>query len=77
MARLAQQRKHDASIIAHSIHMNALNKNVAGMNGVEEYWLKELSANDRALVKYFREEMARIPADLKRMMEEKRNGTPS
>lgn len=74
MARLSAAQQHAASVIAHAIVVRSMASNVQDMEGFEDFYLKKLSAQDRALVKHFRAELKRIPEDLARMMEKDRNG---
>lgn len=78
MARLTQAQKHAASVIAHAIYASKIDREVEGMNGFEAHYSKTFSANDRALVKFFKEEMTRILQDFAQMLkEEERNGASS
>ncbi len=78
MARVSQSQRSAVSVIAHAILIKDMSGKVKGFQGFYDFLLKDLSANDRALVKLFLEELKRIPADLLKMIEEeKRNGTPS
>ena len=78
MARVSQSQRHAVWVIAHAAMAKDMSRKIKGFEGYYEFWLKQQSAHDRALVTLFLDELKRIPADLMKMVEEeKRNGTPT
>lgn len=74
MARISQAQQAAISVIAHLIWASQIQRNVQGMAGFEQHWLKKQTPHDRALVEFFQAELKRIPGDMAKMMEEERNG---
>ena len=77
MARLSAAQRHAISVVAHGIYAASCDCNVEGMKGFKQSWIKGLSPQDRAMVKFFEEELKRIPRDMLQLMEEDRNGSSS
>ena len=64
MAKLSRPVEQALSLIAHSIIVSNMSRNVEGMETLDAYWKKNLLAKDRALVEYFPKLLKKVKQDL-------------
>jgi hypothetical protein len=53
MANLSTATEHALSVVAHALMAQGIAKNVKGMDGLYEFWLKEQTPKDRKVVASF------------------------
>ncbi|SDI53209.1 hypothetical protein [Propionivibrio dicarboxylicus] len=77
MARLTKAQKRVISIIAHGLVAESISRNVEGLQGFRDFIENSMDATERAIVKFFVDELKRIPKELATEIEEWKNGTSS
>lgn len=68
MAKFSAATEHALSVVAHAGMANGISKNVEGMKGFLEFWLKEQSAKDREIVDHFHKLSTKANKDLSAML---------
>lgn len=68
MARLSASAEHALSVVAHASMAKDMAKNVEGMGGFYEYWLKEQTPKDREIIESYLKLSRRAYKDLAAML---------
>lgn len=69
MAKQSAAVEHALSVIAHVAMATDMSKKVAGMKGFRTFYVNQLSANDKAILRRFEELTKQAYADAVKMLE--------
>lgn len=76
MAKLSKATEHALNVIAHVVMASDMSKNVKGMEGFRDHYMKQLPAADRAIFRRFETTLKEAYADAARLLQEDLEGGP-
>ena len=70
MAKLSKATEHALNVIAHVVMASDMSKNVKGMEGFRDHYMKQMPAADRAIFRRFDNVLKKAYADTARLLQE-------